>query len=318
MNKIKDLSIKFKIILGFSILIVMMIFISLYSIFKIHDLTKITSDFYKYPYQLSNTTKAISFRITLAISSVKDIALTKSKDEQNAALNRISKMDEEILILFKNLEESSFSYKNKINEAKKQFETWIPLRTEVVNAMIDGNMELAGKIIKEKAMPHDVILYKQMEELTKSAEQNGKDFYNNSQEIKNEILQMIITIFIVTILVSILITYIIFVDIKFSLKVFQEGLLNFFSYLSNETQIIELMSENKNEFGQMSKIINKNIKRIEQGILKDKETVENVLEVVESINKGYLNVWVTKEPNNLQLNSLCKAFNKMIDELLLH
>ncbi|MDY3204931.1 MAG: methyl-accepting chemotaxis protein [Arcobacter sp.] len=319
MNKINDLSINIKIIFGFSTLIFMIIFISSYSISKIEDLASITSRFYNYPYQVSNTTKAISFRITLEISAVKDIALTNSKEEKQLAIEKISKIDKEIFGLFKELENSFLGDKTKLNEAKKQFITWIPLRTEVVDAMISGNMELAGKLIKEKAMPHDVILYKQMDELTKLAEKNGKEFYENSKKIKENILNIILAIFLISIVLAVLITYTIFTDIKRSLKTFQEGLLSFFKYLSNESKDIEFMKESDtNEFGKMSKIINENINKIKNGIQKDNETVENVLAVVSQINKGYLNVKVEKVPNNPQLNSLCEAFNLMINELRLN
>ena len=319
MNKINDLSINIKIIFGFSILIFMIIFISSYSISKIEDLASITSRFYNYPYQVSNITKAISFRITLEISAVKDIALTNSKEEKQLAIEKISKIDKEIFGLFKELENSFLGDKTKLNEAKKQFITWIPLRTEVVDAMISGNMELAGKLIKEKAMPHDVILYKQMDELTKLAEKNGKEFYENSKKIKENILNIILAIFLISIVLAVLITYTIFTDIKRSLKTFQEGLLSFFRYLSNESKDIEFMKESDtNEFGKMSKIINENINKIKNGIQKDNETVENVLAVVSQINKGYLNVKVEKVPNNPQLNSLCEAFNLMINELRLN
>ena len=179
-------------------------------------------------------------------------------------------------------------------------------------------MALAGKIIKQRAMPHDVILYKQMEELTKLADENGKEFYKNSEQIRDEILQIIMTIFIISLILSVLITFLIYFDIKYSLRTFQEGLLSFFKYLSNETQDVKLMQENNNEFGQMARIINKNIKKIEEDIQKDNETVKNVLEVVEKINEGYLNVAVTKEPNNPHLKSLCNAFNEMIEELRLN
>ncbi|MDD2895429.1 MAG: methyl-accepting chemotaxis protein [Aliarcobacter sp.] len=319
MNKISELSINTKIVFGFSILIFMIIFISSYSILKIKDLASITSRFYNYPYQGSNTTKAISFRITLEISAVKDIALTNSKDEKQSSIDKISKIDNEIFELFKILENSFLGDKTKIADAKKQFITWIPLRTEVVDAMMSGNMPLAGKIIKERALPHDTILYKQMDELTKLAEKNGKDFYENSEKTKDSILNIIMIIFVISLILAILITYIIFIDIKKSLITFQDGLFSFFRYLSKESNDVELMKENStNEFGKMSKIINENIIKIKDGIQKDNETVEDVLAVVSKINRGYLNVSVEKVPNNPQLNSLCEAFNLMINELRLN
>lgn len=319
MNKINDLSINTKIIFGFSILIFMIIFISSYSIFKIRDLASITSRFYNYPYQVSNTTKLISFKITKVISSVKDIALTTSNEEKQVSLKNIDEIDKEIYELFNLLEKSYLGDKTKLNDAKKQFTTWIPIRTEVVEAMISGNMQLAGKLIKEKAMPHDIILYKQIDDLTKLAEKNGKDFYENSKKIKENILNIIVTIFVISVVLAVLITYMVFVDIKRSLKTFQEGLLSFFRYLSNESKDIKFMKESdRNEFGKMSKIINENIYKIKNSIQKDNETVENVLDVVSQINKGYLNVKVEKVPNNPQLKSLCEAFNSMINELRLN
>lgn len=319
MNKISELSINTKIVFGFLILIFMIIFISSYSIFKIKELASITSRFYNYPYQVSNTTKAISFKITLEISAVKDIALTNSKDEKQSSIDKISKIDDEIYALFKILENSFLGDKTKVIDAKRQFITWIPIRTEVVDAMVSGNMALAGKIIKEKALPHDTILYKQMDELTKLAEKNGKDFYENSEKTKDSILNIIMIIFVISLILAILITYIIFIDIKKSLKTFQDGLLCFFRYLSKESNSVELMKESSiNEFGKMSKIINENIIKIKNGIQKDNETVENVLDVVSKINRGYLNVFVEKVPNNPQLNSLCEAFNLMINELRLN
>ncbi len=319
MDKINELSINTKIISGFSILIFMIIFISSYSIFKIQDLASITSRFYNYPYQVSNITKAISFRITLEISAVKDIALTNSKDEKQFAIDKISKIDKELFELFKILDNSFLGDKTKLTDAKKQFVTWIPIRTEVIDAMISGDMPLAGKLIKEKALPHDAVLYKQMDELTKLAEENGKNFYENSEKIKDSILNVIMMIFIISLVLAILITYMIFTDIKYSLKTFQDGLLLFFKYLSKESKDVELMKESStNEFGKMSKIINENIIKIKNGIQKDNETVEDVLAVVSKINRGYLNVYVEKVPNNPQLNSLCEAFNLMINELRLN
>ncbi len=319
MNKINDLSINSKIISGFIILISMLIFISCYSIFKIQDLSMIISKFYNYPYQVSNITKAISFKIALEISAVKDIALTPSNEEKQLAIDKISKMDKELLELFNVLENSLLEDKSKIIEAKKQFITWIPIRTEVVDAMLSGNMALAGKIIKEKALPHDSILYKQMDELTKLSEKNGKIFYENSQNVKNYILKIIFIIFIISLIFAVSISYLVYKDIKHSIKTFQNGLLSFFKYLSKESDNIELLKEsNRNEFGKMSKIINENIIKIRNGIQKDNETVENVLDVVSKINRGYLNVKVEKIPNNSQLKSLCNAFNSMINELRLN
>jgi len=80
------------------------------------------------------------------------------------------------------------------------------------------------------------------------------------EEINNRnIVNIIILIFIVLIIVisSIKIIY----NITSSMKKFQKGLIQFFSYLKNSSYDIEpILINSKDEFGQMAVVVNKNIK----------------------------------------------------------
>ncbi len=79
-----------------------------------------------------------------------------------------------------------------------------------------------------------------------------------SQDIKNKSLINLI-VFIVSILMIFIFSTKIIYDISNSIKRFQKGLLSFFNYLTSDSQKIEHIDiNNKDEFGQMAKIVNAN------------------------------------------------------------
>ena len=100
-----------------------------------------------------------------------------------------------------------------------------------------------------------------------------------SQDIKNKstVNFMIFIIIIITLFIlSIKIIY----DTTHSMKKFQKGLMNFFSYLTDKSQEVKpILINSTDEFGQMAIVINKNIKKtkkhldekVQKEILKNKE-----------------------------------------------
>ena len=95
---------------------------------------------------------------------------------------------------------------------------------------------------------------------------------------------------------------------------FQEGLLTFFKYLNKEeaeAKLIPIVS--KDEFGIMAGVVNENIEKIQVGLLKDNEAVNEALNVVEQAIKGHLDVRLHKVANNPELKALSDALNKMLN-----
>ncbi|MDC0933772.1 HAMP domain-containing sensor histidine kinase, partial [Arcobacteraceae bacterium] len=83
---------------------------------------------------------------------------------------------------------------------------------------------------------------------------------------KTEIFQNIlfqVTYISSFLLLIIFLSMIIYKNITVQLKLFQNGLLSFFQYINKETNTFELLNEKAdNEFGQMSKVLNKGINNI--------------------------------------------------------
>ncbi|AXH12589.1 methyl-accepting chemotaxis protein [Halarcobacter bivalviorum] len=134
------------------------------------------------------------------------------------------------------------------------------------------------------------------------------------KESFNEWLSILLTLFIIAFLMVLF--YFIGKNIVNTLKDFEKGLLSFFRYLNNETSSIELLKDtSKDEFAQMAKVVNENITKINEGLKKDTEAVNEALNIVEKAKLGHLNLQITTVPNNPQLVQLSKALNSMIENI---
>ncbi|MGB3751869.1 MAG: methyl-accepting chemotaxis protein [Arcobacteraceae bacterium] len=313
MKILHNMQIVWKIGLGFSLLISLLTGLSIYSIINTYSLSNNTLKFYKHPYIITNTTKKISYLALGEINAVKNIALTQGKSI-NESISFVKKTDKEILKLYDILEKAFMPDTLEVIESKKQFLEWVPLRDAVTDAMIQGDVSLAAKLIEEEAGPHDKLMFEKLDTLSSKADLRGLEFYNKTIMDKKNSLYVIVSISFISILFAIITTILFVKNINTSLKNFQEGLFQFFKYLNKKVVSADLIKINSNdEIGLMSKVINENIKKIEEELNKDNEVVANALMLVEKAKKGYLNIKITKKSNNTQLNKLSEAINSMMD-----
>ena len=97
------------------------------------------------------------------------------------------------------------------------------------------------------------------------------------------------------------------------LERFQSGLLDFFAYLNHETDSVSrIESRGSDELGQMSRLVNRNIEKIEHGIAKDNHLIDEVANIVGKIKAGELRERVQATASNPALNDL----KVLLDEVL--
>ena len=102
-------------------------------------------------------------------------------------------------------------------------------------------------------------------------------------------------------------------SIKKPLEKFNEGLLEFFKYLNQETKESKLIEINStDELGIMANEVNKNILVAKKSIEKDKEIVNSAIKCANEAKKGLLNTRIEGETNNPSLNELKNVINQML------
>ncbi|TAE00677.1 MAG: GAF domain-containing protein [Bacteroidetes bacterium] len=94
------------------------------------------------------------------------------------------------------------------------------------------------------------------------------------------------------------------------------NLLTFFDFLNRKTDRVKLLNISaKDEIGIMSDIINENIVKIQDGIVKDTLLIKETTQIIEHIQEGFLTKRLLNEGNNRELVNLRQEINEMLEVL---
>ena len=105
-------------------------------------------------------------------------------------------------------------------------------------------------------------------------------------------------------------------NISISLKEFEKGLVQFFAFINFETkEVTPLNDKNRDEIGNMAKIINQSISSTKTNIEKDRALIDDAAEVANKIKTGQFSFRITKESNSNDLNLLRDLINEMLENL---
>ncbi|RXJ95673.1 chemotaxis protein [Malaciobacter molluscorum] len=156
----------------------------------------------------------------------------------------------------------------------------------------------------------------QMNNLVQFIENNLKQIINDAKAFKESSTKrlnfaLIILAIVSTIIFSV-ISFIISRIIVKSINSFKTGLLSFFEYLNLEKDEITLLNEkSKDEFGQMAKVVNKNIKKTQNAMNEDRLLIDETIHVLDNFGKGDLTQRLTTKVSNPALTELKDVLNNM-------
>ena len=143
--------------------------------------------------------------------------------------------------------------------------------------------------------------------------------YKSTHQAKTDeerILLIIEIISLIVIILSILILYLLSKSVKKSISNLQNGLISFFDFLNKKSDKVSILDDSsKDEIGNMAGIINQNITTIEKGIVEDKIFINDVQNLVSTINNGDLTNRLTSATENESLHTLKDNLNIMIETL---
>ena len=139
------------------------------------------------------------------------------------------------------------------------------------------------------------------------------EFLNISKEVQKI---FIIATIVLTIILLALIFVLINKVVANPLERFQDGLLDFFSYLNKSKDTVEnIPVESNDEIGKMAKVINQNISDIKLHLEEDHNLITNVKEVVHEITRGHINNRIEATCSTPSLNELKDLINNMLKNL---
>ena len=124
---------------------------------------------------------------------------------------------------------------------------------------------------------------------------------------------VIIDALIITIILVLIVLFMINKIVIKPLKIFEDGLLNFFSYLNKEKSEVSLLKiTTKDEIGLMSLEVNANIKKINDNLEVDNHLIKNAQETINRVKNGSYSETIHGETSNKALEEFKDNVNDMI------
>ena len=224
-----------------------------------------------------------------------------------------SEFDKEVLKFKNNLS----SEKNRnlsdeiVSNSKKYIEYFDNFSKQKIENFKNGIKDDSDEIknIISHMVNVGLVLEEKLNEINESAE-------SLKEEANNSLNSLLVVIAISSILVFAIISLYISNIIVKSLNDFKEGLLSFFSYLNREASDATLLEEsNKDEFGQMAKVVNVNILKTKAGIEEDRKLIDETISVLGEFEQGDLSQRLNTKVSNPALMQLSTVINGMGDVL---
>ena len=147
-------------------------------------------------------------------------------------------------------------------------------------------------------------------------EQNGINFAPIVTEASSFVTNMMAAMILVSIIALLAFIYISKSNINKNLTLLQNGLFEFFEYLSNKKEdVANINLDTEDEIKAMADSINSNISRIKTNLQADKEVISETVAIAAKVKEGHLNVQIDKNTNNTSLNELKNVTNQMLKSL---
>ena len=247
----------------------------------------------------------------------RDIMLGNSYDNN---IKNLEKSRENIIKSFDGLLQTSQNEaeKNVVLEVKKTVLDFIEDGYKKMKSLqtVERTPEILAAMYQAYKKDATPLANKSRENFSKLIKEKEED-YTFQSELYNKQMKGLKNIIIIESLVLVLIVILSLLllsrDIIQSLNKFKKGLTSFFDFMNKHNSKVEYIDiQNSDEFGAMAKVVNENIKLIENRTLEDKKLIDDVFVVVNRVKHGYYSQLIKEDTSDEILTTLKNNINDMI------
>ncbi|MGJ0339460.1 methyl-accepting chemotaxis protein [Aliarcobacter cryaerophilus] len=247
----------------------------------------------------------------------RDIMLGNSYDNN---IKNLEKSRDNIIKSFDGLLQTSQNEaeKNVVLEVKKTVLDFIEDGYKKMKSLetVERTPEVLAAMYQAYRKDATPLANKSRENFSKLIKEKEED-YKFQSELYNKQMKGLKNIIIIESLVLVLIVILSLLllsrDIIQSLNKFKKGLTSFFDFMNKNNSKVEYIDiKNSDEFGAMAKVVNDNIKIIENRTLEDKKLIDDVFVVVNRVKHGYYSQLIKEDTSDEILSTLKNSINDMI------
>ena len=211
MSVLQKLSIRSKVIIGFSILLAAFILFTFFSIYSLNSMGDLTTKLYNHPLNVSNASLRASMGVIKMHRSMKDVILAKNQFEKQLAIHAVEVEEQKVIENLNIVKEKILGSDGHLleEEARKLFLDWKPIRDEVISLLIAGKRDKAAGITKEKGAAHVRKVENKMLELTSHARNKSNGFIKAAEKAQDRSITIEVGVIVFLIVLMVIINSII-------------------------------------------------------------------------------------------------------------
>ena len=214
-------TVKYKLVIGFLLVIVLFVSFGVISLWEVHTLGKLTKMIYEHPLVVSNAALNAGINMTKMHRSMKDVALSNSLDELDKASNEVNKYE---LLVYEQLDVIKEMIigtegQNLEKMTRQLFADWKPIREEAFILFHSDRRDEAALITKGKGADHVAKLEVKMLELTSYARKKADSFMQLAERSHSIVENILVLLVLVSVFLS---AFIAFFTVRHVLRVEKE------------------------------------------------------------------------------------------------
>ncbi|MDA3904582.1 MAG: MCP four helix bundle domain-containing protein [Bacteroidales bacterium] len=241
----KKLRFQTRILLGFSILLIVSIIIATHAIFQIQRISSDTELIYEHPFVVSNSVRDINIYINAIHRSMKDLVLSENTEQLESNIQLVNHYDSLIYVAFNIAQEKFLGNKSIVDDAYNTCKDWAVIRNEVIELTKAGNYIEAIKITKGKGAEHVNLVFEKTKALTDFAQDKAEELYQKTRKTRIRSIAGLLIITAILLLMSILTALVISKSISLSIRDFIRE-INLI-YKKNSLQITTVVNKSEQE-----------------------------------------------------------------------
>jgi CheY-like chemotaxis protein/signal transduction histidine kinase/methyl-accepting chemotaxis protein len=264
----KNITIGKRLSLGFGVILVFIIVLSVYSLIKMNKLWQQTEQLYKHPFVVSNAVRDVKINMLNIRRYMLNITTSESMSETQ---NIIKSIDEEEKLAYKSFDTIFSQFlgdKKEIEHLYISFKNWKGLRDDAISDFLNNKTDEAINKIVTKNKDYVNLLLTQTQTLIDFATQKAHVFYDNSLQIRKNSFRLMIALIIISFIICIILAYTITSSITAPLNQVVQRMKE----ISLGKLSKQLLTESKDEMGQLAVSYN----QMQENILHKAEVAEKI------------------------------------------
>ncbi len=279
---LSNMRISKKITMGFVFVILLTMISGVVSFISLSNISALLDSFYKHSYTVSVNVLEMERDVMDISRYMKDIASFQTTGQIKEAQEKVNDLEQNIYNNIDIVKERFLGDQGIVIEIEKKFNSWKPIRDEVIEFSLVGQSEKAAEITRSNGAPLINKISGDIENIRELAEVEANQFIVDADAASQQAIIIIIGIFVVVFVLAIILAVIIVSNITKSLKKIQFEVETLAEHGGDLT--LEVGIQTKDEIGDLSKGINNFIVGLRQIINQVKDISVQVASTSEELS----------------------------------